>query len=233
MNTETIITIAVVLAADLLFLLVFLKIRKKNREERLNIEMIAREGDWRTEPTTDPSELYRIRGELSTGIGWEMVARRSRASGSGGRHRTTTWSTGDVVLNGGVVALGPGMGINMETGDIDLGHSLIQAALRRMFGDELAAALADAYVIEIGPDEFSRRYSVFTDNEEVARRFLADPLPSILAEWRSEKLPFPGLVFWNRGMRIRFGEIANDPGEMRRIISLCGVLALRGREAAG
>ncbi|MGE3800465.1 MAG: hypothetical protein AB7H80_05550 [Candidatus Kapaibacterium sp.] len=228
MDTETIIIIAVVLLTDALFLFAFLKIRKKKREVKLNISTLAAEEGWEVLPAVNSSEVYRIRGRLSTGITWEMIGERKGGSNSSGSLQSTTWRTTDVELQDGVLAFGPGVGIKAD--GIDLGHGLIQRALRRMFGEELATELADAEMIDVEGDQFTRHYSVFSDQPELAHRFLADPLPSILVDWRSEKLPFPGLVFWKEGMQVKFTKVADDPEGIQKIIALCGVLALRGRE---
>ncbi|MCB0713593.1 MAG: hypothetical protein KDD67_14795 [Ignavibacteriae bacterium] len=228
MDTETIIIIAVILLTDALFLFVFLKVRKKKRELALNISALAAEEGWEVLPTTNSSEVYRIQGRLSTGITWEMIGERKGGSNSSGSVQNTTWRTADVQLHDGVLAFGPGIGMKAE--GIDLGHGLIQRALRRMFGEELATELADAQMIEVEGEQFTRYYSVFSDQPELAHRFLAEPLPSILVDWRSEKLPFPGLVLWKEGMQVKFTKVADDPEGIQKIVSLCEVLALRGRE---
>ena len=229
MSTEVIVILIVVLITDALFLFVFLKARKRKREANLQVHRLAEEEGWKVLPLTQKSEVYRISGALSTGITWEMAAKDGKSSKSS-RGQYLQWNTKDVQLQEEIIALGPGTGMSGQ--GVDLNNRLIQLALRKIFGQEMARELADAKMVDSGNEDFSRHYTLLTDDEELARRFLGDPLARILIDWHSEDLPMPGIILWKGGLQVRFENVVNNLEGIRKIVALCGVLALRGREIA-
>lgn len=227
METNIIPIITAVLAADIVILLVLVR-RKKAMRRKLTetLAAVAESEGWQPIPSAGPKELYRFQGTTPSGITWQIAAERSGKSSSG--RQNLLWQTDEVRLSDGVLGIGPGGGLGIA--DVDLGHPMIQAALRRIYGDDLAPVLQHAQVHLVPQETLPRSCMVISDSADLVADFLRPPLPEVLSEWQREKLPVPVLLFWNGGMRIRFMKTIEGPEMLRKITFLCEAFAVRGKE---
>lgn len=227
METNIIPIIATILAADIIILLVLVR-RKKAMRQKLTeaLVAVAESEGWQRVTPAGPKELYRFQGTTPSGITWQIAAERSGKSSSG-RHNLL-WQTDEVRLSDGVLGIGPGGGLGIA--DVDLGHPMIRAALRRIYGDDLAPVLEHAQIHLVPQETLPRSCMVISDSADLVADFLRPPLPEVLSEWQGEKLPIPILLFWNGGMRIRFTKTVEGPEMLRKITFLCEAFAVRGKE---
>lgn len=227
METNIIPIITAILAADIVIILVLVR-RKRAMRRKLteNLVAVAESEGWERIPPVGPGELYRFQGTTPSGIRWQIAAERSGKSSSG-RHNLL-WHTDEVRLSDGVLGIGPGGGLRIA--DVDLGHPMIRAALRRIYGDEPAHVLEQGQVHLVPEEILPRSCMVIADSADLVADFLRPPLPEVLSEWQGEKLPIPILLFWNGGMRIRFTKTIEGPEMLRKITFLCEAFAVRGKE---
>lgn len=225
-------TIIVIAAATLIFdvaLILFILKRRKAQQFHLtsSIESGTRELGWHYSREGTQGTLFTLTGISESGTSWELhVAGPSRNTSRKGQ---TVWQTADTRLDNSIVAIGPISSQRIQATEIDLKHSLIQAALRRIFGKELATALSDANLIPIENQELAREYMLLTNDREMAMRFLASPVSDILTDWTasSNAIPAPAITAWKGGVSIRFSGIIKDIDSCRKIVALGQVLALR------
>ena len=232
METSTIIIIA---AATVIFdvaLIFFILKRRKAQQLQLHssIESEAHELGWQYSREGSQGILFTLTGVSESGTPWELqVSGPGRNSSRKGR---TIWQTQDIQLSDAIIAIGPISSQKFQATDIDLSHRLIQAALRRIFGKELATALSDANLISLENPELAREYMLLANDREIADRFLASPVADILIDWTSssDALPAPAITVWKGGVSIRISGIIKDIDSCRKIIALGQVLALRTKD---
>ena len=228
MSTNTIVAIvAVTLLLDVIIILVIRRMRRRKVEGHAELrEQFAASG-WRVLPTEGTDEIYRIAGDSPAGPEWQMVARHAKGG------RGTIWSVPELMLRGDIIALGSfGMIDQLAQGeDVDLGHGLVQSALARLYGRGAAAELAGGSLVELD-DVDTGPWVAFSTSEEGARRFIAEPVASILREWRTGEVPPPAVLFWRGGLELRFRDAIVDPERVEQTVMLGDLLALRAKELA-
>lgn len=241
MDLLVVLVIAAVLLVDAIIFIAVFKAKKAKREKLRTTVLAAAEAEgWQSLPTTESNQLYRLGGAITPDISWEITAypngRSSTRSNSSFRSnyrptvQTITWQTKDIRLQGKVIGIGPGGGLRVT--EVDLGHRLIQTALQRIYGDDLAARLARAQIVELPEQTIPRLYMVISNDPDLAGEFLREPVPSILRDWQSEKMPVPAILIWEEGMWVRFRKVSDEIEALREIAAFCGALAVRGKDIA-
>lgn len=229
MSTETIVLIVgATLLFDLVFFLFIFRMRRKKKEQIVRLAVEVEKKGWRISSGRGKGEALRFTGETSSGSPWEMTITQERGK------RGTIWRAPALELRDDVLAIGPFTGMSQITGEdeLDLGHRLIQTALGRLYGEEAAADLARARIVHL-PEELQGPWVAFSSNQELAEHFLADPVASVLREWRDESSPAPSILFWRGGLELRFRNGVSDPDVLDQIVTLGDILALRGEELVG
>lgn len=241
MDPTVVLIIAATVVVDIIIVIVVLRAKKAKREKLRQLVNATVEAEgWQSLPPTASDQLYRFQGTIASGISWELTARSngrsSRRSYSSSRasYRPTlqaiTWETKDIRLEGKVIGLGTGGGLGMQLTDVDMGHALIQSALKRIYGDDLASKLAETTIVQLPERTIPRLYMLLSTDPDLAEKFVRDPVASILRDWQGEKMPIPNILLWDGGMRVRFMKVQEDVELLRKIVLLCGTLAIRGKE---
>lgn len=229
MSTSNIVLIVVLtLLLDVIIILAVRRMRRRKVEQNAGLQDHLAASGRLVLPTEGKDEIYRVADDSPAGLQWQMVARHAKGG------RGTIWSVPELVLPDDIIALGSfGMIDQLTQGeDVDLGHGLVQSALARLYGREAAAELAGGRLIEL-EDVDTGPWVAFSTSEERTRRFIAEPVTSILREWRTGEVPPPAILFWRGGLELRFRDAIRDPERIEQTVMLGDLLALRGKEVAG
>lgn len=227
-QTTLSIIVAVILCDIVIVMLVMGRKKAKRKQLQALLAATAEVEGWTVIPTPEKDAALHVTGTIAPGIAWELIVRQSRKSAEDESNRSTVWRTADVRMESGIIAIGPGVPLSLA--DVDLAHPLVRRSLQRLYGKETADALAEAAAIDTGDPAFTRLYMVLSNDEAAARQFVRDPVPSMLLDWRSSGMPPPTVSITQDGMHVRFLNSITDIDTLRKIVMLCGALAVRGKE---
>ena len=234
MDFTVILSVFLTIVLDVAIVLFLLKRRRAKREQATTLlEIEVTKDGWKSTKPDTPTTAYRIEGHTKSGIAWELEAYRAHGRGSkrSSRKGSTVWKTEGVQFRDGIIAIGP-ISSQQLPGGVDLGNRFVQMALRNMFGEELATALANAELVTLENEVIAKHYALFTTNQAEAEGFLGSPISEVLLDWSkgSEGLPAPAVILWKEGLSVRFPKTVVETSSIRTIVALCEVLAMRAVE---
>lgn len=171
----------VVAVTGLVIGLIFLLVNRSKRQRNQTLQTLASMNGWKFESVSERlCSGYRLyKGD------WMIEALNETTDHSGDSSSTssvasyTRWFSDTVHLDQGIVLIGPRQ---PEVNFGGVGDILIQAALRLMIGSEVENA-AGIKQIELGSLELMKRFMVWTNRDEIAKKLLDLNVENNLLNW--------------------------------------------------
>ncbi len=227
MNSQLILQIVAYVLVGIVVILAAGVVLKSSKDKREREQMAAKRG-WRVEPATERHILYRLSGTTADGLAWQLEATRrpsSSTTSTGGAARSTRWWTEAVKLTEDMVLVGPRQ---PAPPGLDLGGMLVQFFLRAILGEDAAGKIAQLKETSTGSETLREHYMVFASDETAAGRFLTGSTEALLIDWALQERKAdrrPAVIFWDRGLQVKYQVAIADARTVERIIELGSALA--------
>lgn len=179
--------------------LIFVLVAAQKKKRETGLRNLASLNGWSYESVEDKtSSGWRLRkGEWTIESLNQTTKSSSDNSNSSTVNSTTRWFSDAARMPDGIVLIGPHQ---PEINFGGLGDMVKMVALRLMIGSEFDSAIGIERV-ELGSLELMAKYMVWTNREEIAKKFLDDSLENALRSW---PLKMPPLVkFSPEGLEIK------------------------------
>lgn len=192
-------SLIVIVITGVLIGVIFLLVASQKKKRVASLQKLASMNGWSFELIQERLfSGWRLRkGDWTIEALNQSTSNSSENTGSSTVNSLTRWFSETVRMKDGIILIGPHQ---PEISFGGLGDVVQQVALRLMIGNEAEDAVGIQRV-ELGSLELMARYMVWTNREEIASKFLDQPLENELRAWPM-KLP-PIIKYSPRGLEIK------------------------------